>query len=259
MAVQREQTAIVSYIRPELFGRMTTDAPWQGEWHRHPFSETVYITEGCFQLLTEDALCTVCAGEAVVIRPGVLHRFICTEAAELMYMGCSCIRAGSTIPLPAEAVYSLKAPPLLTALGRLAATQTLPDTVWELMHPFWQQLAAPATDSADGENALIRQIKEYLKAHLHENISVTALARTFYLTPQYLGSTFHKTSGKTVKEYHTSLRMQRAMALLKETDRSVSSIAEELGYDTPQYFSTCFRNYYGLSPRAVRNSTAKDV
>lgn len=64
--------------------------------------------------------------------------------------------------------------------------------------------------------------------------------------------TFRAQCGNTPHAYFQSLRMDRARLLLTETDISVGSIAEMLGYNDSFYFSTVFKKSTGLSPRAYR-------
>ena len=83
---------------------------------------------------------------------------------------------------------------------------------------------------------------------MSESITVKDIADALYMNPHYLGEYFKKRNGVSVKEYLLELRMQRAFTLLKEGKLSVSQIAETVGFDTVQYFSTKFKLYYGISP-----------
>ncbi len=48
--------------------------------------------------------------------------------------------------------------------------------------------------------------------------------------------------------------MSRAAILLADPTRSITSIAEELGYFSAEHFSTAFRAYYDVSPREYRKN-----
>ncbi len=56
----------------------------------------------------------------------------------------------------------------------------------------------------------------------------------------------------TYSTYLTTMRMQKAKALLAGTDRPITDIAFEVGYNDSNYFSTAFRKHEGLSPRQYR-------
>ncbi|SDE19356.1 AraC-like ligand binding domain-containing protein [Paenibacillus sp. UNCCL117] len=65
-------------------------------------------------------------------------------------------------------------------------------------------------------------------------------------------SMFKKMTGLTPKECFFRIKMQRAYATIQESDRSITSIAEELGYSSIHYFSKQFSTYFGLPPSELR-------
>lgn len=60
-------------------------------------------------------------------------------------------------------------------------------------------------------------------------------------------------TGMTPVEILRETRLKRAMQLLKITGKTVSEIANEVGFGTPGYFSTCFKKQYGKYPSDVRD------
>ena len=57
---------------------------------------------------------------------------------------------------------------------------------------------------------------------------------------------------KTFVEYVTEKRIEKARKLLKQTDKSSSEIAREVGYKDAHYFSFVFKKQLGCSPREYR-------
>lgn len=55
--------------------------------------------------------------------------------------------------------------------------------------------------------------------------------------------------GVTVSEYINTQRLDKARGLLQESNMNISEIAYEVGYSSPGYFSTSFKNKYGVSPK----------
>lgn len=250
MSVIREQTVIVKYFRPELFGKMHSDQKRTGEWHSHHFTETIYIQSDRCIIETDREQMRAERGDIFVIRPNVSHRLISEGPASIVYIGCSSIYADRLIAFPEQDAAMIKDEVLSSSLDRLGDGLTF-DMLWDLMMPHWKRLC-DTNAKAGTSDALTRQLKAYIGAHLDENVSVLKLANTFYVNPQYLGRLFKKNTGKTVKEYHQEMRMQRAFTLLRNSDASPSLVAQELGFDTVQYFSTCFKKYFGVSPRKVK-------
>lgn len=59
-------------------------------------------------------------------------------------------------------------------------------------------------------------------------------------------------TGMTPVEILRETRLKRAMQLLKTTDKTVSEIANEVGFATPGYFSSCFKKQYDKYPTDIR-------
>ncbi|OBZ09242.1 AraC family transcriptional regulator [Bacillus sp. FJAT-26390] len=71
-------------------------------------------------------------------------------------------------------------------------------------------------------------------------------------------SIFKKMTGLTPKECFARIKMQRAYAMLHESDSSITSIAEQLGYSGIHYFSKQFSAYFGIPPSELRKRTNAD-
>jgi transcriptional regulator GlxA family with amidase domain len=65
---------------------------------------------------------------------------------------------------------------------------------------------------------------------------------------------FRAALGASPIEYLVRTRIRHARDLLQQTDLPVTEIAFECGFESADYFSRCFRNSTGLSPRAYRKA-----
>lgn len=92
-------------------------------------------------------------------------------------------------------------------------------------------------------------VKEYITEHLQEDISVSQIASVIHLSPDYMTKVFKKETGMTIKEYMIKKRMKLAKEQLRNTEKTVSDVAIEVGYDNLSYFVRLFRNYYGVTPK----------
>lgn len=59
-------------------------------------------------------------------------------------------------------------------------------------------------------------------------------------------------TGMSPVELLKEMRLQRAMKLLKATDKTVAEVAYEVGFGTPGYFSSCFKKQYGKYPTDIK-------
>ncbi|MEU3244055.1 MULTISPECIES: helix-turn-helix domain-containing protein [unclassified Streptomyces] len=85
-----------------------------------------------------------------------------------------------------------------------------------------------------------------------EPLDVPALARIAHVSPAHFTRTFRATFGETPHRYLQRRRVERAMFLLRETDRSVTDICFAVGFGSPGTFSRTFHGIVGRSPRTYR-------
>jgi len=98
----------------------------------------------------------------------------------------------------------------------------------------------------------IQKCTDYIAQYCTEDLSVKQAADQINLSVPYFSRIFKQETGRSFVEYVTFVRMQRAVWLLRHTNHTIEWIAEELGYNTPNYFSGTFKKYVGLSPRDYR-------
>jgi transcriptional regulator GlxA family with amidase domain len=92
-----------------------------------------------------------------------------------------------------------------------------------------------------------------------EPLDVPALARIAHLCPEHFIRTFRATFGETPHRYLQRRRVERAMFLLRETDRSVTDVCLAVGFTSLGTFSRTFRDIIGQSPTAYRAGAARPV
>ncbi|MER0240843.1 helix-turn-helix transcriptional regulator [Streptomyces sp. HSW2009] len=83
-------------------------------------------------------------------------------------------------------------------------------------------------------------------------LDVPALARIAHVSPAHFARVFRATFGETPHRYLQRRRVERAMFLLRESDRSVTDICFAVGFGSPGTFSRTFRDIVGTSPRDYR-------
>ena len=88
--------------------------------------------------------------------------------------------------------------------------------------------------------------------NIQEPPSVQSLAAESCLSVSRFLHLFCEVMGKSVTEFVTAVRIERAKEMLIATDMSVRDIAEAVGYEDQNYFSRCFRKVEGRSPTDFR-------
>lgn len=85
-----------------------------------------------------------------------------------------------------------------------------------------------------------------------EHVSIPQLALSVGINQTKLKYGFKSLFGKTIFEYLTSVRMQKACKLLKSTNMPISYVAEIVGYKHAQHFTVAFQKTFGFSPSDLR-------
>jgi two-component system response regulator YesN len=94
----------------------------------------------------------------------------------------------------------------------------------------------------------IRQVKEYIDNHLAETISLSQVARSVFLSPQYLSRLFREQTNESFSDYVTRRKMEVARSLLESGEKKIYEVAIAVGYTDPSYFGRVFRQYYNVTP-----------
>lgn len=107
---------------------------------------------------------------------------------------------------------------------------------------------------APHENSVSDKIKRYVDTHCTQPLNVKRVACAVALSPNYASSLFKQETGESLSAYIRQRQLEVARHLLLTTDLRVYEIAEQLGYADEKHFSSMFRMYYHVSPKAVRRT-----
>lgn len=132
--------------------------------------------------------------------------------------------------------------------GRGALEQALTDmTDWLFSLP-------PEDLSARRGAQLIQHVHTYIAEHVAEDLSLSALAQTVFLSPVYLSRLYKQLTGSNLSEYVQSVRLEHARSLLEHGAVRVSDIAYQSGFESAAHFSRTFKKAFGITPQEYRNS-----
>lgn len=95
----------------------------------------------------------------------------------------------------------------------------------------------------------ILAIRQFLNQNYTQKITLAQLGELFNLNPYYLQKQFKRNVGQTPSEYIIYLRMTRAKAMMRQTQKSISQIAREVGIQNLGYFTRQFKQQEGLTPQ----------
>jgi AraC-like DNA-binding protein len=106
------------------------------------------------------------------------------------------------------------------------------------------------------ELAHLRRARDLMDREYAKPLDVPAMARAAHASPSHFARQFRRAFGETPYAYLMTRRIERAKALLRGSDLSVTEISLAVGCQSLGTFSTRFREVVGMTPRAYRASAA---
>jgi len=105
------------------------------------------------------------------------------------------------------------------------------------------------------EDRRVAMAVRFIREHACEGIGVNDILRVVPISGSWLNQRFRKILGRSPKEEIQRVRLQRAAALLCDTDWPVKRISAEVGFDDPFHFSRVFKKAYKHSPSRHRQKS----
>lgn len=99
---------------------------------------------------------------------------------------------------------------------------------------------------------VIRQVHRFLTEHLDSRITIEQLSRQFLMNPSTMKELFKEVYGNSIAAHIRQHRMERASALLLESDDSVAQIARTVGYESQSKFTSEFKKAFSMLPTEYR-------
>jgi len=100
-------------------------------------------------------------------------------------------------------------------------------------------------------NAVLNTV-EYINENFSQKLTLDSLASMAGFSRYHFARIFKENTGFTVIEHINAIRCENAGLLLRETQKTISEIAFECGFDSPSYFAKAFSRTYGMLPSEYR-------
>lgn len=259
------------------------DRNFKSHGEKHDFWEIVYVDKGEAIIKTKSREFTLKQGEAVFHKPNEFHAvcanglvapnvfiitFVCKSKSMDFFKG-----KHLSIPTPfrayiseiiseSEATYHLERNnPHLT---ELIEKQNPPQGSKQLIKVNLEMLLIKLLrfDMTLKANVIPLKPADSLTSHItallggsvYGKISVSDICRKVNFSRTYISAKFKQSTGMSMNEYLTKLKIEEAKTLIREEKHSISQISELLCYDNPHYFSRVFKRVTNMSPREYKES-----
>lgn len=271
------------------FFYMELEKGFRYDGERHDFWEMVYVDKGAVICTAGENRFVLKSGEATFHRPNEFHNLMGngTDAANISIVTFDCHS-------PAMDAFDGKIFKLTAAerqlLSRLFSEGLSAFAMEDPHNPLIQRMQkkpdAPFGSSQAAKNFLelflielyrsgftatktqrvsgvidgvevagqVREILEYLQAHLREKQKISDIARSLHIGESQVKKCFAQFADGGVMHYFTAMKIKEARRLIREGEKNMADIAGYLGFDTPQYFSRCFLRFSGMTPSEYKKS-----
>lgn len=102
----------------------------------------------------------------------------------------------------------------------------------------------------------LRRVKEFINEHLEDEITLLKLAETVNLSQFHFLRAFKTATGATPQQFLTHQRIERAKQLIAESDLPLIEISARVGFKNQSHFTTLFRKFTSMTPKAWREIIA---
>lgn len=98
-------------------------------------------------------------------------------------------------------------------------------------------------------NGHLMEALQYIRKNFAEDLSLDEVAKNVFVSSYYLSHLFREELDITYSDYLTKIRMEAAVKLMKEKNRSIREIAEMTGFKEAGYFCKAFKKCNGITPK----------
>lgn len=109
--------------------------------------------------------------------------------------------------------------------------------------------------ATDKQQQLVEKAISYLMENYNEHINLDNIVSDIFLSKNYFRQVFKNTTGISITSFIQKMRVEEACRLLRNTDRSISDISFECGFNDTKYFYNTFKKITGLTPGDFRKNS----
>ena len=247
--------------------------------HVHPYNEIYYIINGECTFFINHNIYQLNRGDLVIVPAGQLHRgtipdvgfserfVVCFRENNLNWMKeilgegmvKECLMPG-VVSIPEKRrdyVEGLMNKLLFENNGQDVLSPAFVRTGLIEMLLFiirCQKYEQNVVKELDVDNQLMQEIATYIYDNYEKKITLDDMAEMFHISRSYLSKKFKSSTGFGFKEYIVNVRIKNACAMLLETNKTITDIAFECGFNDSNYFGDAFRHIKGMSPNKYRKN-----
>ena len=267
-----------------------------GVLHKHNFIEIVYVVSGCATHIIGDREYPVKRGDVSIINPDEAHAFMSDKNSEEKFVAYDLMFTpdflGSSSPAGDDfsklansfLFYSLFPESgdfkerfnLIADCGyeissifekiydeykaeRRSYVNLIRLYVAEIVIRLSRKLEAEEENRiTPAQKQLVMETVRYIEQNYSIKINADEIASKLFFNKNYISRLFRKETGLSIHEFVRNIRMKETCKRLENTNDTISDIASDCGFNDMKSFYQMFKAYTGKTPKAYRDSSARE-
>ncbi|HPH46664.1 MAG TPA: AraC family transcriptional regulator [Chryseolinea sp.] len=247
------------------------------KWHYHPEYELTLITKGKGKRLVGDSNESFTTGDLVLLGPGLPHtwssdvvkkkivsavviqfpeefigNFLHLNGFEKIGKLLSTSSHGLFFPDANELIPQIEMLPESTGVEKVTSLlsilqQLTSQKVVKLSSEYFNAVKSEETEKR------INKVCQYIQKNSTRILDLESIASLIHLSPSAFCKFFKRATGKTYSDYVNDIRIGNACHSLIESDKAISEVAFETGFESLTYFNRVFLKKKGITPKQYRN------
>ena len=238
--------------------------------HTHDYYHLISMIDGMMQYTLGGKRFLVASGDVVLAPQGVVHAFENKSESPIRYyeIKFTVLNQGLKMILSSMPDYHLQDPFISRLASCIVEEYQNPrtgrdDSATSALLTMLYYMTRDVRCAGDSESGpldvtayspLAQKVVVFLSKHYAEDLSLDDVSDGVGITKNYLCNAFRKSTGFTIMECLTAIRIRKAAELIVYSDLSLTQVAESCGYVSPSHFNRIFTRYVGLPPGQCRRA-----
>ena len=227
--------------------------------HFHKEVEMIYVRHGKSRAVANRSSYELSDGDLFISFPHQIHYFPDSEIGEFVllilspkvFFGLdteinSCEPSYNVVHVEKDSRIAGFMEEMVNATGKYKMTEYSAYINLTMAEILPQLSLRPAVQNS---NATVKSILEYCSSHYTENITLDSISENLHLNKYYISHVINKQTDMKLSDFVNSLRINSACDLLRDTDKKIADISEDVGFGAIRSFNRTFLSLLKITPK----------
>lgn len=235
--------------------------------HLHSAIEFVYVTAGTLEIGVAQELFHMERGDLALVFPDVVHHYqvFSSETSKAVYMRALPSLSGpfredmqkycpKDPVIKADKVHTDISNAFRCLMKDKESDPIVEQSYIQIILARSMPLLKLVEKSTIGGDDIVYQIVSYIAGHFKEELSLEKMAKDLGVSKYVLSRVFSSTFHRNFNQYLNEQRLNYVGTMLEGTDKSITDICMDAGFQSYRTFNRAFQEKFRMTPREYRNS-----